>query len=442
MAYYETRTWTPAPELDAGIGIPRRDRRGGSYSVYIPDTLVRRPLSLGGSEAADVGDAERLIAELDRSSTALADTEALARLLLRAESVASSHIEGLQVGPTRLLKADAARAQGDDPGDVTAAEVLANIDAMTFAVHEVTAGAPITPTLLLETHRRLLAPTRIAAHGGETRKQQNWIGGSDYNPCSASFVPPPWESVDPLLRDLCHFCNEDNLPTVVQAAIAHAQFETIHPFADGNGRIGRVLIHLIFRRRRLTTVVSPPVSLILATRARDYIDGLMATRYDGAPDSAQAQAAMNRWIGTFAAACARAAADASAFEKRIAAIQDDWRARLGAVRKHSVTLRIIDLLPGTPLVTISELQKTTGSATSSIMDAIARLEEAQIVTPVSNGRKRKQVYQAHEIVDAFTDLERQLASPVGDTRIDAPVRNVPQRSQRRKRRYADRKGAD
>lgn len=425
MAYFEERMWTPDPTLDAGVGIPRRDRQGGPYSVYIPDPLCGRSFSLGGAEAADVADAERLIVELDRSSTTLADTEALARLLLRAESVASSHIEGLRAGPGRLLRAAAARDQGDEPRDVTASEILAHIDAMTFAIHEVTSGAPITPELLLETHRRLLAPTHIAHHGGRFRRQQNWIGGSDYNPCAASFVPPPPDMVPMLIDDLCRFSNEDSLPAVAQAAIAHAQFETIHPFVDGNGRIGRIVIHLILRRRRLTRAVSPPVSLILATRSRDYIEGLTATRYDGPPDSPQAHAGINRWIGTFAAACARAADDASAFEKRIKSIQARWRENLGSIRKHSVTLRVLELLPGTPLVTIAGLAQITRSATSSIMGAIARLEEAHILRPVKVGQKRRQVYEARDIVDAFTDLERQLASPAGDTRIEEPVRDVP-----------------
>lgn len=429
MANFEKRFWTPNPDMDIGIGIPRRDRQGGPYSVYRPDTLAGRSFSLGGTEAADVADAERAIIDLDRSSNTLADTEALARLLLRAESVASSHIEGLQIGPSRLLRADAVRSQGVDPNDVTAAEVLANIDAMTFAISEVTNSAVITPELLLETHRRLLAPTRIAQHGGRLRTQQNWIGGSDYNPLSAAFVPPPPDLVPGLIEDLCAFCNEDALPTVAQAAIAHAQFETIHPFADGNGRIGRVLVHLIFRRRRLTTVVSPPVSLILATRARDYVEGLTATRYDGPPDSPQAYAGMNRWIGTFAAACTRAAADAAAFEERIAAIRAAWRERLGSVRRHSVILRIIEILPGTPFTTVANLQQMTGSALSSITEAVARLEKAGILRPVNLGRKRGQIYEAREIMDAFTDLERQLASPADDTRIEPPVRSVPDRPQ-------------
>lgn len=424
MAKYEERSWNPKY---APSGLPRSARRGGTYSVYIPDKLAERTFLFGGPEAADAADAERAISELDQSATSLADTEALARLLLRAESVASSHIEGLIVGPRRLLTADAARQQGDDPSDVTAAEVLANIDAMAYAVAAVNDGAQITPELLRETHRRLLEPTALSQHAGHTRREQNWIGGNSYNPFSAAFVPPPWEMVDPLVEDLCAFCNDDSLPTVAQAAIAHAQFETVHPFIDGNGRVGRALIHLVFRRRKLTTAVSPPVSLILATRARDYIAGLSATRYDGPFNSSQAVDGLNMWLGTFAAACARAAADALAFEQRIKSIQDSWRERLGSVRKHSTALYIIDTLPGTPIVTLSEIQKLTGGSLSSASSAMEKLESAGVVEPLIVGRKRRQVYQAREIVDAFADLERQLASPAGDTHIEAPVRDVPAR---------------
>jgi len=422
MAYYEKRTW---PAMTEGAGLPRRARQAGAYSVYIPDPLNGRTFSLSGIEAADAADAERAIFKLDRTATALAETEALARLLLRAESVASSHIEGLKIGPRRLLRADAARHYGDEPRDVTASEVLANIDAMAYAIRAVSDGESITPALLLETHRLLLLPTSLSAHGGQTRAQQNWIGGSSYNPGSAAFVPPPWEMVEELLSDLCKFSNDDSLPTVAQAAIAHAQFETIHPFIDGNGRVGRALIHLIFRRRKLTTAVSPPVSLILATRARDYIEGLMGTRYEGSPESQRAQEGLNQWLGTFAAACTRASEDAEAFEARVRAIQDGWRARLGSVRKHSVALRLVEFLPGTPIITIAEAKRLTGGSTSSVNDAMVRLSEAQIIAPTVVGRKRRQVYQAAEIVEAFTALERQLASPAGDTQVSGPVRTVP-----------------
>lgn len=427
MAKFESRLWASDPMLDAGIGIPRRDRKGGLYRVYLPDPVFGRSFSIGGAEAADISDAEHLIAELDRSSTYLADTEALARLLLRAESVASSRMEGLEVGAGRLLRADAARIDSNSSNDDTAAEVLANIDAMTFAIREVTSGSAITPELLLETHRLLLKPTRIAEHGGHFRTRQNWIGLSDYTPVSASFVPPPPEMVQEYINDLCAFCNDDSLPAVAQAAIGHAQFETIHPFVDGNGRIGRVLIHLIFRKRRLTKAVSPPVSLILATRARDYVAGLTATRYDGEPDSPSAVAGINSWLGTFASACSRAAAESATFEREISAIQQKWRERLGRVRSNSVILRIIEMLPGTPIITAASVHESTGVALSSVMTAIERLCDANIVRPLKVGKVRKQVFEAGDIVTAFTHLERQLGSPAGDTKIEEPVRRVPAR---------------
>lgn len=426
MAHFEVRFWE---SIQDGVGLPRRARASGSYDVYVPDALIGRTFSIAGTEAADIADAERTIYDLDRSVTTLADTEALARLLLRAESVASSHIEGLEIGPRRLLRADAARDMGEVPQDVTAAEVLANIDAMEYAIHAVNAGDRITPALLLEAHRRLLEPTSLARHGGKLRTTQNWIGGSDYNPLSAAFVPPPPEMVPALLDDLCAFSNEDSLPAVAQAAIAHAQFETIHPFADGNGRVGRALIHLIFRQRKLTNVVSPPVSLILATRSRDYISGLSATRYDGAPDSPQAIDGMNLWLGTFAAACTRAAADARQFETRIKDIKAEWLERLPNVRTHSAVLRIIEVLPRSPIVTIAELRALTDRSTQRIQEAVERLQEIGILTPDKVGRQRKQVFQARDIIEAFTDLERQLASPAGDSHVEPPTRAVPARRQ-------------
>ena len=177
-------------------------------------------------------------------------------------------MDGVYSEPMRRAK------WGEEVRDVTAAEVLANIDAMVFGVEAVEPDGPITQDILLEVHRLLLAGTRLEEHGGRIRTVQNWIGGSGYNPCSAAFVPPPREDVPALLDDLISFCNDDGLPALAQAAIAHAQFETIHPFVDGNGRAGRVLIHLVLRRRGIATRFLPPVSLVLATWADDYVAGL------------------------------------------------------------------------------------------------------------------------------------------------------------------------
>ena len=197
MASLEGRLW----EGDAS-GLTRRDRRPCTYAVHRPDRLAGRRFVLDGDVAADVGDAEAALVKLDAAAAALAGTEALARLLLRAESVASSRIEGLEVGGRRLLRADAARQLGEASRDVTALEVLGNIDAMVWGVDAVEPGGAITLHTLLEAHRRLLAGTRLESHGGRLRTRQNWIGGSAYNPCSADFVPPPPEAVAGLLDDL------------------------------------------------------------------------------------------------------------------------------------------------------------------------------------------------------------------------------------------------
>jgi Fic family protein len=422
MAKVVRGRWITEPST----GLARRDRLSCDYEAYVPDPQAGRKLLLNGDTAADVADAERAIAVLDAQASTLVDTEALARILLRAECVASSRIEGLEVGARRLLRAEAALDLGEEPSDVTATEVLGNIDAMATAIRSIATGDPVTLELLLGFHRRLLTGTRLEAHAGTIRSQQNWIGGSGHNPCSAAFVPPPPELVRDLLEDLCRFCNDDAVPAVAQAAIAHAQFETIHPFIDGNGRTGRALVHFVLRRRGLATRVLPPISLVLATWADDYVAGLQATRYRGPASSTAAHEGINLWVARFAAACQRAVADATSFEERSKLLQDEWRAKLGSVRANSAADRLIHALPGAPIVTVSSAAALTGRTFKSANDAIARLADASILKQVNSGR-RNRAFEAPDVIEAFTALERQLASPAGDTRTSEPSRRVPYR---------------
>jgi Fic family protein len=415
------RRWISSHE-----GPSRKDNRGCEYEAYVPDPLVGRNFTIDGEVAADIADAEAAIARLNVEATSLVDTEALARILLRAESVASSRIEGLEIGARRLLRAEAARVLGDDPSDVTAVEVLGNIDAMVYGIGAVGPGDPVTVGMLLEIHRRLLSGTRLEEYGGRFREKQNWIGGSAYNPCSAVFVPPPPEFVAGLIADLVDFANEDSLPAVAQSAIAHAQFETIHPFVDGNGRTGRALVHLILRRRGLAPRVLPPVSLILATWAQDYIDGLMASRYRGPVTSKEASEGINLWIGRFATACKRAVDDATSFEQEARTIEASWRERLGRVRARSAVDLLLGVLVGAPVVTVNSASEMVGRSFIQTNEAIQRLVDAGILKQVTVGR-RNRAFEAPEIIAAFTALERQLASPEGDTRTSEPVRTVPRR---------------
>jgi Fic family protein len=411
---------------EASPGVARRDRRSCHYEAYVPDLLTGRKLMFEGSTAADIADAERAIAVLDAQASTLVDTEALARILLRAEAVASSRIEGLEVGARRLLRAEAAIDMGEQPTDVTAAEVLGNLEAMASAVQQIAPGDPITVNILLEFHKRLLSGTRLETYAGRIRSEQNWIGGSDYNPCSATFIPPPPECVPGLLEDLCSFCNDDALPAVAQAAMAHSQFETIHPFVDGNGRTGRALIHFILRRRGLAIRVLPPVSLVLATWANDYVDGLQATRYTGPASSTAAQNGIDLWVARFAAACLRAVADASDFERRSQLLQEEWRAKLSPVRANSATDLLLRALPGAPLLTVKSATALIGRTFPAVNDAIKRLADAGILRPISLGR-RNRAFEATAVIEAFTALERQLASPEGNTLTSDPSRLVPYR---------------
>ncbi|MGW4716106.1 Fic family protein [Nocardia sp. NPDC004260] len=392
----------------------------------MPDSLTGRRIVLTSETAADVVDAEVAITRLDTEAVALVETEALSRLLLRAEAIASSRIEGLVVGARLLLRAEAARQLEGESSDVTAAEVLANIDAMALATSAVGRGEPITEDILLEIHRRLLTGTRLAQHGGCFRDAQNWIGGSSFNPCSAVFVPPPSELVPELMKDLIAFCNSDDLPAVAQAAVAHAQFETIHPFIDGNGRTGRALIHLILRRRGVAERVVAPVSLILATWSDSYIDGLTRFRYIGAPDSQQATDDLNIWVARFAAACTRAAQDATAFEMKAAELQRSWRDRVAPVRANSALDLLLGKLVGASILTVATAATLTGRSFPAANAAVQRLAEAGILRQLTVGR-RNRAFESPEAISAFTALERRLASPESDTRTSDPARPVPSR---------------
>jgi Fic family protein len=414
--------WLPS----AASGPPRRDSRGCEYEAYVPDRLVGRRISLSGATVADVADAERAVERLNRETRSLVDSEAFARLLLRAEAVASSKIEGLEIGRRRLLKAQLAAALGEDPSDITATEVLNNIEAMRWAVDSLAHVEQLTVDHLLGIHERLLAGTRLEQDAGRLRERQNWIGGSSYNPCSAAFVPPPWECVRGLLEDLCEFCNSEELPAIAQAALAHAQFETIHPFIDGNGRTGRALIHVILRRRGLAPVVVPPVSLMLATWAQDYVNGLTATRYRDEAASPEAIDGLDHWVGVFAAATTRAVADAEIYERRVTEVQTAWRAALGRVRANSAVDLIINASPGAPIVTVQSAAALIGRSEQAVNEAIPRLVGAGVLTQTTIGR-RNRAFEAIDLIDAFTDLERQLASPDGDTLHSPPDRRVPQR---------------
>ncbi len=422
MAEYLRKRWEPRFQ-----GLTRRDRQGCSYDAYLPDPLAGWNLTLPSDLAADIADAETAIRDLNQAGTSDVSLEGLARFLLRAESVASSKIEGLAAGPRRLVEAEAIIAQGGETTDRIAVEILGNIASMESAIDLATQEQRISLPDLLSVHRVLMDRSPRPELGGVVREQQNWIGGSSYNPCSAVFVPPPPEHVEGLLHDLIDYTNGDDHSPLVQAAIAHAQFETIHPFADGNGRAGRALIQVILRRRDLSPAFVPPISLILATWSDDYISGLTAFRHLHPKDSPERSTAAHTWMRSFAAAALRACSDAQAYARRIDRLVDHWRTNLGAIRKGSALDLLIEVLPGIPLMTVASAAELINRSDVAASGAINRLLDTGILIQRNVGKKRYRIFESPVVLNLLTTLERALASPTGDTATDAAVRLVPRR---------------
>ena len=335
-------------------------------------------IDLPGPVAAVVSEAEKAITDLNAGAGP--ELAPLARLLLRTESIASSKVEGLQIGTRNLARAEANESTGRRVGS-EAAEILGNIDAMQFAIEEAIAGAPSMETFT-EFHHRLMARAPNSSIAGQIRERQNWIGGNDYTPCGADFVPPPHEEVRPVLADLAGFIGADTLPPIAQAAIAHAQFETIHPFEDGNGRTGRALIHVILRRRGLAPSFVPPISVVFARAKDEYIRGLTMYR----------QGDLGAWIESFAVCASRAATLADRYVTRVRALQDGWRERLRErvdPRSDAAAWAIIDILPAHPVITVPVGVVATGRTRPAVTNNIDQLVLAGVLIPLGESKRNR-----------------------------------------------------
>jgi len=413
------RIWAGGqPSLSGG----RLARQGFVYYAFDGWPIRDLARSFSAELAQELTEAENEVRRLNDDPPRTQLLEAVARQLLRSEAVASSRIEGFELSHRKLAEA------AFDPEDTSlnARAVLGNVRAMDEAIRFASEQLDLTVTEIRTIHRRLFEGTRDAAIGGVIRNSQNWIGGRD-NPWGARFIPVPEDQVTRLLDDLCRFAARDDLSAIAQAAIVHAQFETIHPFIDGNGRTGRALVHVVLRRRRLTPRLVPPISLILATWAQTYVGGLTTFRHLEEPDSPQRSSATHEWLQVFATAANRASADATRYARDIVEIEGQWRERLGAVRANSTTDLLLRLLPGVPLLTVQTAATLTQRSEVAASTAIGRLTDAGVLVQRNIGRHRYRVFEAPDVIGLFTALERSLASETGDTLSAPPVRRVPRR---------------
>lgn len=384
------RHWEP--RMDALGG--RAARRGFTFEAYVPTPIADQGFLLDSEIAAAAANAEAACRDLNGEPPEPVSFETLARQLLRAESVASSRIEGLILSHRRLAKAAFSGTH-----DITAQGVLANIHALERAVDLAGSASTFERGHLEEVHRILFEGTSDEARGGQVRTEQNWIGGSASGPSDAEFVPPPPELVTALVDDLCEFCNRADLPAAIQAGIAHVQFETIHPFFDGNGRVGRAVILIVLRRRGLARTYLPPVSLVLAGEADRYVAGLGSWRRGDEDD----------WYRVFIDALYRAATGARHFAADVAGLQEHWLTEAGDPRRGSGPRRLIELLPSHPIIDVRTATDLLGGTPERSRQAIARLEQAGVVRQTSAGR-RNRAWESVGLFDLLDSFERDLGA--------------------------------
>ena len=456
MGRWVTRFWENTHEG----GLRRRDRRSGEYRAYVPDPLVGAALVLSPSTEALAARAEARV----RALGALPDMAGIARFLLRSEAIASSRIEGVAPSAHRVALAELAQQEEVRGLSEQARAVARNVTLVRAAVEELSGAQPVTADRLLALHRSLL-PDSPEHHG--IRSTQNWVGGSSYHPLDADFVPPPPELVPDLVADLLTYLNGATHAPLIQAALVHAQFETIHPFADGNGRVGRALIHTVLTRRGLLAGMILPTSLALSTLSDEYVEALSRFREAGDPGGPDAEShrpdaagpdgpdalgdpggpdglgklddpdgpgGRDAWISFFLGAVVLACDQAERISAELADVREEWNeslqkwvAREGggrALRRDSAALRILEGLPGAPVLTIATASRIYGVSRTAASRGLENLRAAGILTTESIGAGRR-AYTAPAVLDTITWAERRLASTRFDTCICAPARAVP-----------------
>lgn len=359
--------------------------------VTIPARIAELEFDLPGETAEALDTAARAIASLDAADGPV--LSALSGLLLRTESVASSKIENISASVD-----DYARALHGSQANSSASSMVAASQAMENLVATVTASRNIEFEDLLAAHRLLMAnEPGEERYAGRIRDVQNWVGGSDYSPRGALFVPPPPDLLDPFVADLMAFANRRDLPSLVQATIAHAQFETLHPFTDGNGRIGRALVNAILRARGTTSSVVVPMASALVAWRDAYFSALNSYRSGD----------LGPIVDVFASAASVASDEARVTAARLRELTEQWLADLGRSRRGSAPRALMDYLPTHPVLSATDIEDALGLGTSVTYTAIERLEAAGILRPLTD-RKRNQVWGASAILDELSDLDARI----------------------------------
>ncbi|WP_151953133.1 Fic family protein [Brevibacterium sp. Marseille-P9724] len=436
---WTAREWTPPDSARRP-----RERWQGTYWAYRPFSLTEPEWHIDFAVAAEAGRVERRIRNL-KFHQAAGKLEAVSRYLLRSEAVSSSYIEGLRSNARNIVFEELKRLEHTANGTAAsghasiAAEVADNISALTSAVERLGTAELITWADIEQLQKELLPS--LSTPG--IRDRQNWVGGSDIHPGQADFIPPTEHALVPAVEDLVEFMSGAATGCLIQAGLVHAQFETLHPFADGNGRIGRALIHTVFVRGGLTEGSVLPISQVLLTRSDEYVTGLMTFR--GIPHGTELATSaepvrelsisdgLNAWLRHFISAADEAVDLASALKDELDEFDRDSRALITAYaertetripRSDSSVWKILDVLPKLPALTVDVAARLTGTSSTSAQNALEHLVAAGVLERRSIG-KGKRGFVSNDLLDLLNSTLRKWASTRFDTRISKPNRPTP-----------------
>lgn len=369
--------WRPALPEDV---VPRavRLRHSGPYRAAVVPLIAGRTPQVG---AAVLRAAEDAAAEIARFDTRMGSEVApFAAVLLRTESASSSRIEQLTSGARAI-----AVAELGSPSTRNAEAVVGNVAAMRAALE--LAQAP-SPAAVLAMHEALLRGTEPGI-AGRWRSEQVWVGGTSYGPHQAEYVAPVAQDVPGLVEDVTRFAVRTDMAPVVLAAVAHAQFETIHPFPDGNGRTGRALVHCLLRHHGVTRAVTVPVSAGLLVDVAGYFDALTAYR----------RGEVEPVVESFTRGTLAAITNATELVEQLRGVRAGWDDLVRA-RSDSAAWRIADLLVRQPVVDAAAVTRELGVPAQNVVRSLAPLLAAGVVTEFT-GRRRNRMWQAGEVLDAL-----------------------------------------
>lgn len=381
---------------------PPSDRAGvytpqvGGHRAFIPRPLPPDPaLAIDGEMHTLLSKADRALGRLDGSIQTLPNPELFVFMYVRKEAVLSSQIEGTQSSIDDVLGLEAQVFDPRRPKDV--GEVLNYVSAMNYGLHRLET-LPVSIRLIREIHERLMKGVRGKdKQPGNIRETQNWIGPQGCTLAEAVFVPPPPGELVATLGDLERFLNDEpyDIPALINVGLAHAQFETIHPFLDGNGRVGRLLITFLLCQREILTRPVLYISHYFRRHQQEYYDLLQGIRDQGA---------WERWIKFFLTGVATVSNEATETARSIVALRELYRSLISDEfgRAAANGSRVLELLFERPIIKVKHVEELLGVSFAGANQLVQRFVEAGLLTEIT-GQARNRQFRFGSYIDLFAD---------------------------------------